>query len=391
MCRCWTNVCTAAVKVADGHPGEDERAARPRRAGGAAERVGDDDRGDRAGERGERHDRARPGRGDAVDDRERRPEPRAARDAEQVRVGERVAEDALVGGAGDGEHAADERREHDPRRAQLPEHRVLDRVERRVHVQERDVGERRLDDRAGADPDRARRRARRAASRGGRRPPRAPSAGRPRALRRAAAASVPTASTAAMRLLPPRDRGDGARELDDARPPARGDVVVDRDHAMLRARRRASPSPAGPPRSSRSGRSTSSRRARRSAGSAARMYSRGELRIAGVGGVGGVRDVAEAEQLVEPADERRRRGRVVRLVELVVERQMPPRLRDALDQLSSAAPPSSGRPSVAFASWPVSRPRSADLLVRLREVVRGGLVHDLRCRASASWETKAPP
>ena len=44
-----------------------------------------------------------------VGDRERRAEPGAGGDAEQVRVGERVAEDALVRRAGDREHPADER------------------------------------------------------------------------------------------------------------------------------------------------------------------------------------------------------------------------------------------------------------------------------------------
>src|SRR5581483_177295 len=74
-------------------------------------------------------------------------------DAEQVGVGERVPEDALVRRAGDREHAADERGDDDARRAQLPEDRVLHAAERRVHVQQRHVRERRDDDGAGRDAD----------------------------------------------------------------------------------------------------------------------------------------------------------------------------------------------------------------------------------------------
>src|SRR5581483_11140959 len=65
------------------------------------------------------------------------------------------AKDALVRGAGDCEHPADERRDDDARRAQLPEDRVLDVPERRVDVEQGHVRERGDDDRAGRDADRA--------------------------------------------------------------------------------------------------------------------------------------------------------------------------------------------------------------------------------------------
>src|SRR5207248_804168 len=55
------------------------------------------------------------------------------------------------GGAREREHAAHECPEHDPRRADLPQDRLLDARERRVHVQERNVRERRLDDPLRAD------------------------------------------------------------------------------------------------------------------------------------------------------------------------------------------------------------------------------------------------
>jgi len=87
-------------------------------AGRAAEDVGRDHSGDRAAEGGERHRPVRPRhRRGGVDDRQRRAEARAAGDAEQVGVGERIPEDALIRRARDREHAADERGERDPRRA----------------------------------------------------------------------------------------------------------------------------------------------------------------------------------------------------------------------------------------------------------------------------------
>ena len=63
-------------------------------------------------------------------DRDRGTEARPGRDAEQVRVGERVAEDPLVGAAGHGQRPADEERQHDPRGAQRPDDDVVELVHR---------------------------------------------------------------------------------------------------------------------------------------------------------------------------------------------------------------------------------------------------------------------
>ena len=62
-----------------------------------------------------------------VRDRDGRAEARPGRDAEQVRIGERVPEDALVRGPCDREHRADERGEDDPRHADLPQDGLLRR------------------------------------------------------------------------------------------------------------------------------------------------------------------------------------------------------------------------------------------------------------------------
>ena len=151
----------------------------------------------------------------AVGDRDRRAEPGAGRDAEQVRIGERVAEDALVRRAGEREHAADERAEHDPGRAELPEDRLLHRAERRVHVQERHVRQRRIGDRRRrAAP--ARRRARRRASRRGTPPRRAPRNAR---CPRAGSPAARRIESTAIRYDPAGGSRDGAREVDDPRPP----------------------------------------------------------------------------------------------------------------------------------------------------------------------------
>ena len=58
-------------------------------------------------------------------DRDGDAEPGAGRRAEQVRVGQRVAEDALVAAAGQGEHRADEQPEHHPGQPELGDDRDL--------------------------------------------------------------------------------------------------------------------------------------------------------------------------------------------------------------------------------------------------------------------------
>ena len=87
------------------------------------------------------------------------PRPAPAATPRRYGIGERVVEDALVGRARDGEHAAHERGEHDPGDSELPEDRLLRRVERR-RIHQPEPSEKRADgiadsdvERAGEDPD----------------------------------------------------------------------------------------------------------------------------------------------------------------------------------------------------------------------------------------------
>ena len=91
-----------------------------------------------------------------VGDRERRSETGTGGDAEQIRIGERVPEDALVGGAREGEHHPDERGEADAGDSQLPQNRVVGRAEWRGRPGEMQVRRDRAQDRSDADVDRAR-------------------------------------------------------------------------------------------------------------------------------------------------------------------------------------------------------------------------------------------
>src|SRR5205823_2665911 len=75
--------------------------------------------------------------------------------AEQIRVGEWVAENPLIGGTCEREHSPDESAEHDSRRAKLPEDGAVALGEARVHVQQRHVRECRAGDRGDAQVDRA--------------------------------------------------------------------------------------------------------------------------------------------------------------------------------------------------------------------------------------------
>ena len=91
-----------------------------------------------------------------VRDRDRGAEPRPGCDAEEVRVRERVAEDALVGRAREREHRADERSEHDAWHADLPEDRLLGRRERRREPGDVKARGRRLEHRSDTEVDRPR-------------------------------------------------------------------------------------------------------------------------------------------------------------------------------------------------------------------------------------------
>ena len=122
--RCRRNVWIAVASDTTATPASTSVDARR----GTAERRADDVR---HSDRREREDEcAARGTGstgqsavDAASDREhdRRPEPGTGGDAEQVRVDERVAEHALVAGPGERQHRADEPAEHDPRHADLPD------------------------------------------------------------------------------------------------------------------------------------------------------------------------------------------------------------------------------------------------------------------------------
>ena len=98
-------------------------------------------------------------------ERQRRPEPGAGRRAEQVRVDERVAEHALVAGAGERQHRSDDAAEHDPRHADLPHDVPLGVADAAVDVDQRQLVEQlqrhpppRRPGRADHRPERARRR-----------------------------------------------------------------------------------------------------------------------------------------------------------------------------------------------------------------------------------------
>ncbi len=110
-------------------------------AAAAPSDVGERDAERGAEERREREQVVRARRAACVGDRDRRSEPGAGSDAEQVGVDERVAEDALVGAAGEGEHPADEQAEHDARGAELPEDGRVGRREVRLHPEQRHVRE----------------------------------------------------------------------------------------------------------------------------------------------------------------------------------------------------------------------------------------------------------
>ena len=104
----------AVSSAATATPASTIDAVDPRRPDGGAHRVGERHRPHRTGEGGERAGAG--ARAAARHDDGGGPEPGTRRHAEQVRVGQRVAEDPLVGGAAPGQHGADQSAEHDPGR-----------------------------------------------------------------------------------------------------------------------------------------------------------------------------------------------------------------------------------------------------------------------------------
>ncbi len=97
-----------------GDAGEDERSGRARASRASAEHVGAQDGNRRAGERRQGDE---PFVCRRVRDRERRTETCTRRHSEEVRVRERVPENALIRRAGDCERTTDESCERDARRA----------------------------------------------------------------------------------------------------------------------------------------------------------------------------------------------------------------------------------------------------------------------------------
>ncbi len=242
------------------HPGQDDRRRRrPARRGGA-DHVGQGHRAHRAGEGGEREDLADVG-ARAVDDDDGGPEARSGRHPQQIGVGQRVAEHPLVGRAAPGQHGADHAAEDDPGQADLPDHVPVDGRGVRVVVDQREWlsrAENTVGREMSAGPTET------PTSTAPIRAPRATSTGRRADIRgswiRACAGSAWPACRArpshrrARRLRlglgrqPPAPGrgwscspdhpwaccfervGHRAQQIDDARPPARGDVVVEADH-----------------------------------------------------------------------------------------------------------------------------------------------------------------
>ena len=139
------------------HPGQHDGCGGAHRAGAAADpgaraqQIGDRDGERRAGERSGRQQL----RAAARDDHDGGPETAARGHPEQVRIGQRVAEHALVSGAATGQHGADQGAEHDPGQPELPDDVGVDgrHPERRMPRQQ--LGEQRPDHDRQGQPGRA--------------------------------------------------------------------------------------------------------------------------------------------------------------------------------------------------------------------------------------------
>ena len=121
-----------------GDAGQDQR-HRLRSALVAGEPV-DGERGDDAAGEGGQLQAGRHGSAEPEHDRRHGAERRAARDADQARIGQRVPEDALQRCAGDAERPSDECAEEDSRQPDDPEDGVVLRVDGRRRCRRRDGG-----------------------------------------------------------------------------------------------------------------------------------------------------------------------------------------------------------------------------------------------------------
>ena len=121
----------------DGHAGQDDRHRRPLSTHRRPHHVGERDRTHRAGEGSqgqELGESLRP----RHDDRGG-PEPRSRRHAQEVRIGQGIAEHSLERGSASGQHGPHQAAEHDPREPDLPQDVGVDATDARMEVQQRDV------------------------------------------------------------------------------------------------------------------------------------------------------------------------------------------------------------------------------------------------------------
>ena len=122
-------------------------------ADGAAEQVRERDSERRADECSGRAEVEASVAAEVVSDHERGAEPGARRRAEEVRIGQGIAEDTLIARSRGGEHGPDEETEDDARSTKLPQDRVLRVRERRVDAEEGDVAQHLADDRHDPEVD----------------------------------------------------------------------------------------------------------------------------------------------------------------------------------------------------------------------------------------------
>jgi hypothetical protein len=117
------------------HAGQDQGPGVPSAGARATQHVGRGHRGQRADECCERHRVHRPTRSAReVGHRQRGPQPCSGGHAEEVRVGQCVAEHPLVGRPSCGQHGSDQTPQHDPGHPDLPQDRRVQRRESRANA-----------------------------------------------------------------------------------------------------------------------------------------------------------------------------------------------------------------------------------------------------------------
>ena len=134
---------------------EDQRRSRPGAVSGRADGVRHQHGAQGSDEGGERDRAERRGGREPRHDGDRGTQPGAGRHAEQIRVGQRIAEDPLVRRPGHGEHGAYEETKHHTRQPQLPDDQSLLMGQAAVQVDPRDVVEDAENGATGSDGGRA--------------------------------------------------------------------------------------------------------------------------------------------------------------------------------------------------------------------------------------------